>query len=523
MNGAHAPKPRIVATYDYVDESGRRLSQAVRYEPKQFKQRRPSELGGWEWNLKGVRSVPYRLPELLEAIGKGQTVFVVEGEKDVDNLGKVGVIATCNAAGAGKWKAEHAAFLKDADVVILPDNDEAGRKHAELVARSLRGVAARVRMIDLPGLAAKGDVSDWLSMGRSGDELWELVQRSQDELAEQPAAEPHKVGDYSETAAGIEWSRFTDRGDVRSTLLTNFTARIASDVVQDDGVETARALEIDTTINGRTQTFVVPANQFASMNWVLEHLGAEAVVQPGQGSKDRARAAIQILSGRVRQRAVFTHTGWREVRGQTVFMHGGGALGPGGPVGGIEVSLPEQLSNFQFPDVGDLDLPEAVNASLAIRRVAPDRITIPLLGCAYRAPLCEADFGAHLSGPTGAQKSELAALIQQHFGPAMDARSLPASWSSTANALDGFRGEGRSSCDRRFRSAGHNSRSTTPQRHRGSSAPRPRQSQWSRTPKVRCHDASVSATPWPHHLNRGGGTSGAIPTCPAGCLGITTW
>ena len=267
-------------------------------------------------------------------------------------------------------------------------------------------------------------------------ELWELVQRSQDESAEQPAAEPHKVGDYSETAAGIEWSRFTDRGDVRSTLLTNFTARIASDVVQDDGVETARALEIDTTINGRTQTFVVPANQFASMNWVLEHLGAEAVVQPGQGSKDRARAAIQILSGRVRQRAVFTHTGWREVRGQTVFMHGGGALGPGGPVGGIEVSLPEQLSNFQFPDVGDLDLPEAVNASLAIRKVAPDRITIPLLGCAYRAPLCEADFGAHLSGPTGAQKSELAALIQQHFGPAMDARSLPASWSSTANALE---------------------------------------------------------------------------------------
>jgi putative DNA primase/helicase len=70
-NGAHAPKSRIVATYDYVDESGRMLFQAVRYEPMQFKQRRPADLGGWEWNLKGVRILPYRLPELLEAIGKG--------------------------------------------------------------------------------------------------------------------------------------------------------------------------------------------------------------------------------------------------------------------------------------------------------------------------------------------------------------------------------------------------------------------------------------------------------------------
>jgi putative DNA primase/helicase len=143
----HMPKSQIVAVYDYVDESGKLHFQAVRYEPKGFKQRRPSGSGGWEWNLKGVRILPYRLPELIEAIAKGQKVFVVEGEKDVDNLAKAGVTATCNAGGAGKWKAEHAAFLKGADVGIIPDNDEAGRQHADIVRRSLVGVAARACIV----------------------------------------------------------------------------------------------------------------------------------------------------------------------------------------------------------------------------------------------------------------------------------------------------------------------------------------------------------------------------------------
>ncbi|MCO6458765.1 MAG: hypothetical protein J5I93_25945 [Pirellulaceae bacterium] len=103
-------KPRIVAQYDYRDEAGNVLFQAVRFDPKDFRQRRPKPGGGWEWSVKGVRVVPYRLPELLAE--PARAVVVAEGEKDCDNLARMGVLATCNASGAGKWTAEHSAFLR---------------------------------------------------------------------------------------------------------------------------------------------------------------------------------------------------------------------------------------------------------------------------------------------------------------------------------------------------------------------------------------------------------------------------
>src|SRR5262249_42890268 len=93
----------IVATYDYVSETGDLLYQVVRYEPKTFRQRRPNGTGGWTWKLEGVWQVPYRLPEVVEAIASGRLVVVVEGEKDADALWALGIPATCNAGGAGKW------------------------------------------------------------------------------------------------------------------------------------------------------------------------------------------------------------------------------------------------------------------------------------------------------------------------------------------------------------------------------------------------------------------------------------
>jgi predicted P-loop ATPase len=181
-----APPPagrRIVAAYDYLDEAGELVFQVVRFEPKDFRQRRGPRPGddpatvrdGWVWSVKGLRVIPYRLPEVLEAIASSRPVLIVEGEKDADGLARLGVAATCNAGGAGKWRKAHAEALRGADVVVLPDNDDAGRKHAHEVAVSLAGVAARVRMLDLPGLPLKGDVSDWLAAGHAADELWRLV------------------------------------------------------------------------------------------------------------------------------------------------------------------------------------------------------------------------------------------------------------------------------------------------------------------------------------------------------------
>lgn len=160
----------VEATYDYRDEAGKLLFQAVRYTPKKFSQRRPDGAGGWVWNLEGIRRVLYCLPELMAA-ELSMPVFIPEGEKHVDRLRSGGLIATTSAMGAGSeknnynWRPEYSELLRGRPVVILPDNDDPGRKHAQAKARSLSGVASSVKMLTLEGLPEKGDVIDWLSLG----------------------------------------------------------------------------------------------------------------------------------------------------------------------------------------------------------------------------------------------------------------------------------------------------------------------------------------------------------------------
>lgn len=161
------------AVYRYRDEQGRVLYEVVRYEPKDFRQRVPLQGGGYRWRLDGVRRVPYRLPELLAADPLFE-VFIVEGEKDADLLASVGCVTTTNVGGAGQWKPEYAPWLKDRSVVIIPDNDEPGKRHAEQVARSLVGVASRISILELPGLGPKGDVSDFMR-GDPDARMTELV------------------------------------------------------------------------------------------------------------------------------------------------------------------------------------------------------------------------------------------------------------------------------------------------------------------------------------------------------------
>ena len=163
-----------VATYDYRDDNGLLLYQTVRFEPKDFRQRRPLPGGDWEWKLNGVPRVPYRLPELLAAADT-EPIYVVEGEKDADRLVRAGLQATTNAGGAGKWQPGFAKFLAGRDVVVLPDADEPGRRHAGAVAASLHGTVRSVRLLELPGLREKGDVSDWLSAGGTIQELSQMA------------------------------------------------------------------------------------------------------------------------------------------------------------------------------------------------------------------------------------------------------------------------------------------------------------------------------------------------------------
>lgn len=192
-------RQEIICTYDYVDEHGEVVFQVCRYGPhKTFKQRRP-EGQGWSWSVKGVRPLPYNLPAVLKA-PKARVVFIAEGEKDVDNLASIGVLATCNAGGAGKWAPELSAFLAGRDVVVVPDNDDAGRKHGQLVASSLLGVAKRVRVVDLPGLGPKQDPTDWIASGGDKAALVALAESAPDYVA--PVAPVHPVSAFG----AIHWS-----------------------------------------------------------------------------------------------------------------------------------------------------------------------------------------------------------------------------------------------------------------------------------------------------------------------------
>jgi hypothetical protein len=159
---------KITVTYDYTDETGALLFQVVRFEPKDFRQRRPDGQGGWVWNLDGVRRVLYRLPELLQA----RTVLVVEGEKDVDTARTLRFVATCNVGGAGKWHDEYPQFLVGKDVIVIPDGDEAGRRHAQQVLTSLVGKAQSLKALELPGVK---DLSQWAECRGNREQLMELI------------------------------------------------------------------------------------------------------------------------------------------------------------------------------------------------------------------------------------------------------------------------------------------------------------------------------------------------------------
>jgi putative DNA primase/helicase len=152
------------AVYRYVDEHGKPLFEVVRFTGKQFRQRLPDGT----WGLNGARRVLYRLPKVLEAVEKGEDIMVVEGEKDVHALEKLGIAATCNPGGAGKWNSMYNDFLVGAKVTIVADRDDPGRDHVHQVAESLKAVVTEIDVVE--PIVGK-DISDHLAAGKSIGQL----------------------------------------------------------------------------------------------------------------------------------------------------------------------------------------------------------------------------------------------------------------------------------------------------------------------------------------------------------------
>lgn len=183
-------KLKPVKGYRYTDADGNALYEVIRYQfelpdgtfertkdgglKKTFRQRRPDGRGGYIWNLDGIGHTIYRHAEVEQAIERHDLILFPEGEKDVETLEALGFVATTNSGGAQHWSEHHAALFKGADVVLLPDNDDAGRAGAQKKAESLKAVANSVRIVDLArywDAPPKSDVTDWIAAGGTMEEL----------------------------------------------------------------------------------------------------------------------------------------------------------------------------------------------------------------------------------------------------------------------------------------------------------------------------------------------------------------
>jgi hypothetical protein len=232
------------AVDNYVDADGNLLWQKLRSKnprPNQnkFMQRKPDGHGGWIYKKvrEGLRSVLYRLPQVIATIKAGKTITIVEGEKDVNNLWSLGIPATCSPDGAAnpgqrpKWKKEHSEQLLGADAVVMGDHDDPGYKHQDVTARTLVGIAQRVRVLKLaehwPECPEGGDVSDWLAAGHTADELLTLLANAPDYHSEDPPGPGSPAdGGHHEGKPII----YRVKGEIARTIDESEEALIAADV-----------------------------------------------------------------------------------------------------------------------------------------------------------------------------------------------------------------------------------------------------------------------------------------------------
>ena len=266
----------------------------------------------------------------------------------------------------------------------------------------------------------------------------EIVVIRDGQKVSEPEPQSLQVDSYILEDDGIYMVVPGDDGEQGKVRLTNFTARILNDITRTDGGDGEGTFcEVETVLKGERKTFTIPAGRFDGLGWVPEQLGARAVIEPVAGAKNHVKTAIKKFSQDCGKRTVFCCTGWTLHEGQWVFLNAGEPISAKPLSSMPESELPRELSRYELTLPADREEAcQATQASLKLLDLAEDRITVPVLAAIYRAVLGQCDFALHLSGTTGMFKSSLAALAQQHFGSEMDITNLPASWSSTPNALE---------------------------------------------------------------------------------------
>lgn len=390
-------------------------------------------------NRKGVHTTerPHRMskivsvPTELRTVPKGQLIRLAGSVKEPKSR-EEGTERAPAKSGAGfdleRWIADHKLAVKGP----TPWTDQNGKKGAKWVFAVCPWNKEHTNSSAFIIRFANGAITAGCHHNGCADKNWHALR----DVVEPGWWQRGIAHNYVETPGGLLLRKHTHDGVVENPL-SNFTARITADKLMDDGVETTRTLTIVAKVDGKTVTADVPIGEFNGMNWVTKILGSKAITYPGSLIRDHVRTAIQVLSDDVIECVQYQHTGWRLVDGAWVFLHGGGAIGPVGTHPLAEVALVRQLAplDLQLPEDAE-ELKRAIMASLRFLELAPDRVTIPLYLAMLRSVLGDVRFSVHVSGRTGMGKTELAALMEQHFGPEFTAQHLPGSWSSTANALE---------------------------------------------------------------------------------------
>jgi hypothetical protein len=377
-------------------------------------------------------------------------LFVTEGAKKADAAVSKGLC--CSALiGVWNWRGtnEHGGktslavwesiALKGRQVYIVFDSDVATKPAVRAALLRLKAFlehrGAEVAVCYLPPGegGAKVGLDDYFAAGHYVADLLRCaeteVRAAEDDAKPRPA--------YLFDDDGI-YLRVETEDETRLVRLTNFVATILCETTLDDGEEQRRFFKIAAVQGDRRCEFEIPAQEFEDLRWPTTHVGAGATLFPVANVERHVRAAIQTDSGVSASRhRVYVHTGWIRHGEKNVFLHAGGAIGAEGPVEGLEVRLDSRLSGFDLPPPSEKSvLAKCLASVLAFLAVGPARLTVPLFAAVWRVLIAECDISIHLTGGSGVFKTAIAAVVQQFFGKGMDARHLPGSWSSTANAIE---------------------------------------------------------------------------------------
>lgn len=454
--------------------------------PEDGKWWKPSDIGSEAVHLL------YHLPEVLRAIREGRTVYIAEGEKDVDNLRALGFTATCSATGGGKGSLTgkftdgQAAQLDGADVVLIPDNDEAGEGYVNWIAEKLyqRGTACRIARLtaDMPDLPEKGDFTDWAQrLKGEGVGKKELLERFNAIVRNAPKYEGAGLEVYTSGAGSVEGDFHGKEGGTESPkpagkgggeaddypsyhgsskfcivngclhkrvqngtrLLAWFVPEPTELIRRDDGQNVIQQYLIaGTASNGKPlpDALVRNVKDFLGPTWAVDAWGWDGAMSSSRGAPGEVFEAIQWAGRKNRKtRTVYAHAGMRVIDGTPCYLYHGGAIGKedvsvelGGPL------VRSNLARQKDAQGNDISRRDAALAERILLDAYPSRVILPLLAQAYLAPVYSIleDMQAPpahvilLDGKTNAGKSTTAGYVASHFGTYYN-KAMPASFNDS--------------------------------------------------------------------------------------------